>query len=245
MLKRNLRQLKKMHGCYIAKPALLFRCEGWDLPFPFSLDPSSHPAHPDTMGHWEEMSVGPKMAPVDTPSGEASHFSDGETEDWPRSPSSPPRALCLATPSPHCARIRRTFSQQPPPPHPASSLSQLEAILHTAAGVIFLKPFLSCHFSACCFLLPFVKSRFLLPGFQSFLQNAPFLRVSIAGLYGTLAPKCCSASPWLSYCCLPPGLCTCQTTHLENLSACSLCHFSFSMSACSAFLTLKPLSHWN
>ena len=35
------------------------------------------------MGHWEEMSVGPKMGPVDMSSGEASHFSDGETEDWP------------------------------------------------------------------------------------------------------------------------------------------------------------------
>ena len=131
------------------------------------------------------------------------------------------------------------------PPHPASSLSQLEAILHTAAGVIFLKPFLSCHFSACCFLLPFVKSRFLLLGSQSFLQNAPFLRVSIMGLYGTFAPKCCSDSLWLSHCCLPPGLCTCQTTHLENVSACSLCPFSFLMCACSAFLTAKPLSPWN
>lgn len=69
--------------------ALLFRRAGWNLLFPFSLNPViSSP--PDILDHGQQKIVAPKTAPVDMSSGEASHFTDGETEDGPRIPCSCP-----------------------------------------------------------------------------------------------------------------------------------------------------------
>lgn len=99
----------------------------------------------------------------------------GTLKTGPRNPPScdsavPPPSQGPA-PRPHPPHTVPKLEEHPFSRPPASSLSRLETILHTAAGRIFLKPFLSCHFSACCFLLPFVKSRFLLSGSQGLLQN--------------------------------------------------------------------------
>lgn len=95
-----------------------------------------------------------------------------------------PRAL-----SPH------TGSAQPRPPHPelesgersfsrspASGLSRLETILHTAAGIIFLEPFLSCHFSARGVFCAFWQTQISPFCLSSFLQNVLFPGVPAMGL---------------------------------------------------------------
>ena len=106
-----------MHGCYIAKPALLFRCEGLDLLFPVSLDPSSHPAHPDTMGHWERCLLDQKWLQL-TCTLVKPHISQmGKLRTGPEV-LLPPTGLC-AWPHPHHTALElgeRSHSSPPTPP---------------------------------------------------------------------------------------------------------------------------------
>lgn len=50
-LREFLRQLKKYMNFNLPYQALLFRREGWDLLFSFSLNPYSRPAHLDLLDH--------------------------------------------------------------------------------------------------------------------------------------------------------------------------------------------------
>lgn len=173
-----------MAGTLICHPGLAVGHGVWDLLSSFSLNPYARPAlrtpypGPSHLLEWTALGSGGThgvCGPVRPHS-----LQMGKLRARPKSlilaePPSPPLG---SAPRPHPPRtvlelVEHSLAGLPA----ASSLSRLETILHTAAGIIFLKPFLSCHFSACCFA--FCQIQISPPCSQSFLQNVLFPRVPI------------------------------------------------------------------